>query len=98
MQKYAFFCKIRLYQPKMNKLIEEYNKVKEHNYELNFIYPTPDEMKKMNILNRDLDSQTKQNIQNINVGLESFLKSIDNGDVLIEDLNPEIRERLKSLL
>lgn len=83
---------------KMNKLIEEYNKVKEHNYELNFIYPTPDEMKKMNILNRDLDSQTKQNIQNINVGLESFLKSIDNGDVLIEDLNPEIRERLKSLL
>lgn len=83
---------------KMNKLIEEYEKVKKHDYELDFVYPTLDEMKKMNILNRDLDSRTRQNIQNINVGLESFLKSIDNGDILIEDLNPDIRERLKSLL
>lgn len=47
----------------MDALITEYGAIKNHDFQLHFTYPTQDEMKEMNLLNRELDKKTQQDIE-----------------------------------
>lgn len=71
----------------MDKLIEEYNRVKNHNFTLEFIYPTAEERRHMNIVNRDVSSTEKEEIAKSNKMLMSILEKLKNGEIYIQDLD-----------
>ena len=41
----------------MNKLIQEYEEVRKNGFKLRFIYPTPEEIKRLNIIHRDISEE-----------------------------------------
>ncbi|QLE01988.1 ATP-binding domain-containing protein [Galbibacter sp. BG1] len=86
---------------KMDKLIEEYNKVKAKNFELDFIYPTKEEIEKMNIIHRDITKTEEDEIKNeleSLFGIQEILKKIKRKEVYVEDYPDEVQELIKKLL
>ena len=82
----------------MQALQKEFEKVKQNNFELNFVYPTEEERKKLNIVNRDMSMQERKNLDKKSASLEDLLASLLNGDLHKEDLPEEVRQQLKQLL
>lgn len=82
----------------MEKLIEEYNQVKARNFQLSFQYPTEEQRKRLNIVNRDLTEEEKRSVQKGAMGLQSLLSDLEAGRVFIEDLGEDQVKRLKEFL
>ncbi len=85
----------------MRRLIEEYNEVKKRNFEMHFVYPTPEEIKEMNLIRRDVSNQEEQRLRkevDVLENLSSILAKIKNGESRIEDYPADKREILKKLL
>lgn len=82
----------------MDKLIEEYNQVKSHNFSLEFIYPTKAQRDKMNIVNRDMSEAEKHRVKQSKANISDLIASIENGQIFIEDLGEDNIARLKALL
>lgn len=87
--------------PYMDSLISEYNEVKNRNFELQFDYPTEEQIKLMNVIHRDLTesemstiSEDKDAINSINL----IIKRLKSGQSHIEDYPEEQRDLLKTLL
>ncbi len=86
---------------KMNHLIDEYKQVKAKNYELDFVYPTKEEIEKMNIIHRDITKTEEDAIRNeveSLFGTKEILKKIRRKEVYIEDYPDEVQELIKKLL
>ncbi len=86
------------YGDDMEKLSLEYQEVKNQNFTLNFKYPTEEERKKMNILNRDMTAEEKQKVQKSERSLKDILEDLKTGKVRKEDLPSDIIDELKQLL
>lgn len=82
----------------MDKLIEEYNQVKSHNFSLEFIYPTKAQRDKMNVVNRDMSEAEKHRVKQSKANISDLIASIENGQIFIEDLGEDNIARLKALL
>lgn len=82
--------------PGMESLIEEFEKLKQNNFELEFIYPTEDERKQLKILHRDMEPGVSFRITDYEKTIEDLIKDIESGDVLPEDL--ESLKRLQARL
>lgn len=82
----------------MDKLIEEYNQVKTHDFSLEFIYPTKAQRDKMNIVNRDMSEAEKHRVKQSKANISDLISSIENGQIFIEDLGEDNIARLKALL
>ena len=82
------------YGQNMQALQQEFEHVKNNNFELKFTYPTAAEREKLSIVNRDMTAQkrkkTASEIQSANVLLQSLI----NGEIHKEDLPDDIREKL----
>lgn len=86
------------YGKDMDGLIEEYQKVKEKGFALDFIYPTAEQRKQLNIVNRDMSSAEKENIARTIKSVDGLLQDIESGRLYVEDLGSDMIERLKKLL
>ena len=86
------------YGKQMELLEREFNKVKENNFTLSFIYPTEAERKHMNIVNRDMSSEEKKSVSTTRKNLSSFVEDVEKGVILKEDLSPELIEKLKQFI
>jgi superfamily I DNA and RNA helicase len=86
------------YGDNMQGLVKEFEKVKSHNFELNFEYPTAEERKKLNIVNRDMTEQERKKLEKKTASLAEIVQSLMNGEMHKEDLSEEVREQLKALL
>lgn len=82
----------------MDKLIEEYQKLKNNNYALEFTYPSIEDMAKMKLINRDVDKNTEKRIKNMNENLIDLIDALNSGEIYKEDLSPETLNKLKSLI
>ena len=82
----------------MDKLIDEYKKVKAHNYTLDFIYPDKSQREKMNIVNRDMSAAEKNKVQKNKTNIENLIMELENGEIFLEDLGEEQIARLEKLL
>ncbi|MBS6728824.1 MAG: DEAD/DEAH box helicase [Lachnospiraceae bacterium oral taxon 082] len=82
----------------MDKLIDEYKKVKAHNYTLDFIYPDKSQREKMNIVNRDMSAAEKNKVQKSKTNIENLIMELENGEIFPEDLGEEQIARLEKLL
>ncbi|MBF0609300.1 MAG: ATP-binding domain-containing protein [Candidatus Magnetobacterium sp. LHC-1] len=86
---------------RMNMLIDEYNEVKNNDFELKFRYPTAKEIEKMNLIHRDLSETEKQKInQDINSfnDMLKIIRKINSGENYVEDYPKEMQVVLLELL
>ena len=84
--------------PDMDNLIQEYNKVKSHNFRLDFIYPDEKQREKMNIINRDMSTVEKNKLRKVKSDLMNLIEQLEKGDIYREDFGTEELDRLRNLL
>lgn len=82
----------------MKLLMDEIEKVRKHNYQLEFIYPTAEQRKRMNILNRDMSLEEKNKVLINRKNFKSILSDLDSGNLFLEDLGEADVEKLRRLL
>ncbi len=82
----------------MDSLIEEYKQVKEHDFTLDFMYPTKAERDHMNIVNRDMSDAEKNKVQKSKINLASLISELENGQIYLDDLGEEQISKLRALL
>lgn len=82
----------------MTKLINEYKQTKEHDFKLDFIYPTKEQRKKMNIVNRDMSKSDKEYLKKINSTLSSIVDGMEKGNLYLEDFDKEKLQKLISFI
>jgi superfamily I DNA and RNA helicase len=83
---------------KMELLQKEFDEVQNQNYCLRFLYPTSDQRKHLNIVNRDMTEDERQRIYKNKSGLTQLLEDLETGRVYPEDLGVDQIKRLKNLL
>lgn len=82
----------------MDRLIEEFNHLKNANFELRFRYPTKEERKKLEIIHRDMTKQDRKRLDERKKGLAQILHDLETGAMNPEDLDEGMLEKLKKLL
>lgn len=82
----------------MESLIHEYQEVKNHQFTLDFIYPTKAQRDHMNIVNRDMTEAEKNKVTKSKVNLADLISELESGQVYLEDLGEDQVNRLRSLL
>ena len=86
---------------KMNYLMEEYQKVKKNNFEMNFIYPTAEEIEMMNIIHRDItrdeERKIKKDVESIK-NIMNIVNQIKRKETYLEDYPIDIQEFIKTFL
>lgn len=82
----------------MQILIDEFEKAKAEDFALDFVYPSEEVRKNMNIINRDMTEGEKRATQNSTKQLELLLDEVDAGRVLIDDLPIDVLSRMRKLL
>lgn len=85
----------------MDSLVEEYQTVKNKNFEMHFRYPTDDEIKNINAIHRDVSETEKKKITEETDSLDivdKMLNLIRNGERKIEDYPKKYHKLLNSFL
>ena len=82
--------------PKMKALFEEYESVKENNFDLNFYYPTKEQLDLIQTINRDKTAYEKRTITNANKNLEKIIEELKEGTLSSYDL--EITDEDRKLI
>ncbi|MEU8319750.1 ATP-binding domain-containing protein [Nonomuraea sp. NPDC048881] len=78
----------------MNVIAREVRAVIDADFTLRFRIPTQDELRTLRHLHRERSPQGEASVRKATAGLAEFLKSIENGEVDLRDLPPELRTRL----
>ena len=86
------------YGKNMQALKQEFEEVKNNNFELKFTYPTEAERKKLNIVNRDMTEQERKKLQKKSASVDDLIHSLLSGEIHKEDLPEDARAKLKELL
>tara|TARA_R110000765_G_C18953222_1_gene608741 strand:+ start:452 stop:2572 length:2121 start_codon:yes stop_codon:yes gene_type:complete len=86
------------YGEDMEGLKKEFELVKNNDFSLKFKYPTKDERRHMNIVNRDMSIQEKDNINKHKINAVSLLEDLKTGKIQKEDLSNELLLELKALI
>jgi len=79
-------------------LSQEFDKIKQEQFQLNFQYPTEDEMNRLNIIHRELSGIEKKKISEGQDELKSLLGKLESREIRIEDLTEEDLNKLKALI
>lgn len=82
----------------MNKLIQEFEKVKAHDFTLDFKYPTKKQRENMNIINRDMNRPELERVEKSKSELKQLVKSLELGEVYLADFDKDTIDRLRNLI
>ncbi len=82
----------------MKLLQQEFESVKNNNFQLKFEYPTEKLRKKLNIVNRDMTDAEKKKVRKVDNSLAELVNDLQTGSVQLDDLNPEQLKVLKQIL
>lgn len=85
------------YGQKMQKLEEEFEKVKAKNFALEFTYPTQEERKQIKLVNRDMSQAEKRKQDKQKQDVIKAIKAIAEGKISVDELPSETQEILKDL-
>lgn len=83
--------------PQMEALRDEFNRVKQRQFRLDFNYPDEETKKALRIVNRDLTRTERKRLDAKVSDLTSAIEALENGDVRVEDLPEALRRRLKDI-
>ena len=81
----------------MEELKQEYEKLKERNFELKFTYPTQDQREQLRVIHRDITQAERERLKSGQRSLDDLLGDIESGALHIEDLDEELISRLKKV-
>ena len=73
----------------MDLLIQEFNSVKERNFQLEFTYPDKSQRKNMRIIHRDMTQNELRDIRKSNSNLADITSKLANGEIRKEDLDED---------
>ena len=82
----------------MESLMQEFEQVKANNFSLHFQYPTADQRKHLNIVNRDMTEDERRRVRKKKDDLAQLLDDLEAGRVYPEDLGADQLKRLRTLL
>ena len=83
--------------PSMTNLIGEINSVKDHEYKLDFKYPTRTEIQAMARIHRDLEPAERARVNKEIAAARNLFEQIDAGDLPVEALPEDLRILLERL-
>ena len=78
----------------MAGLAAESEAARQHNYELDFDYPTQEQIEKLARVHRDMPVHEKRQWQGKFTAIEEVLRAIEQGEVPIDALPKNIRDKL----
>lgn len=82
----------------MDRLVEEFERLKSNDFELRFRYPTQEEREKLRIVHRDMTAQEKKKRASTKKGLAELLEGLESGVISPEDLDEAMLQKLEKLL
>ncbi|PLX46779.1 MAG: helicase [Desulfobulbaceae bacterium] len=82
----------------MEELMREFEQVKANNFNLHFQYPTEEQRKHLNIVNRDMTEDERRRVRKKKDDLAQLLDDLEAGRVYPEDLGADQLKRLRALL
>ena len=82
----------------MEGLIKEYEKLKEQNFELQFIYPTRDQREQLRIVHRDMTTRERKRLESREKSVFDLVEDLKAGRVRREDLDESMLTELRQLL
>ncbi len=82
----------------MAKLMEEYRRLKNNSFRLNFKYPTADEREHMQILHRDMTASEKKKTESSQRNISNLISRLQNEEIHLEDLDQDSINKLIYLL
>lgn len=82
----------------MQSLEDEFKKVKTQDFTLEFVYPTEEERRQMNLINRDMSRKERAKIDQRKNSLQEVIEAFKKGEINKEDLDPNMIESLKFFL
>jgi len=71
---------------------------RENDFQLKFTYPTTEQLKNMNIINRDMTDEEKRRIKRGKHELIGLIEDLESGKIFIEDLGRDQVKRLREYL
>jgi superfamily I DNA and RNA helicase len=83
--------------PVMDLLVEEVDKVRDHQFKLEFNIPTESELQKLRTIHRELTSAERVKVEKAERGLNEFLEAVQRGDLPLESLPLELRTKLATI-
>jgi superfamily I DNA and RNA helicase len=84
--------------PAMDLLVEEVDKVRNHQFRLEFNIPTEPELQKLRTIHRELTAAERAKVEKAERGLNEFLEAVRRGDLALESLPLELRTKLATLM
>lgn len=84
--------------PAMAGLKEEFNRVKAEHFSLHFRYPTEEERKTMEMVNRDMSAAEQERSNRRRINFAEIVASLESGESAIEDYPEEVIQKFESYL
>lgn len=82
----------------MQSLTQEFEEIKRNDFSLRFRYPTSDQRKHLNIVNRDMTQDERRRVHTKKNNLAQILDDLEAGRMYAEDLGAEQLKRLKEIV
>jgi len=82
----------------MQALMNEFEQVKKNAFSLRFRYPTEDQRRHLNIVNRDMTEDERRRVRKKKDDIAQLLDDLEAGRVYPEDLGADQLKRLRTLL
>lgn len=82
----------------MQRIKEEFQRLKNKDFELHFTYPTEEVRKQLNIVNRDMTEEEKTRVRRKQTEVETLIADLESGRLYVEDLGDEQISRLEAIL
>ena len=86
------------YGEQMQRLQQEYLKVKQNDFCLEFTYPNELKRREMNRVNRDMSRQERRRLTTQQKNAQELAEGLAKGEIKRDDLSPEISEKLREQL
>ncbi|KKD39980.1 DEAD/DEAH box helicase [Limnoraphis robusta] len=86
------------YGESMQNLEKEFNQVKNRKFVLEFKYPTEEERRQMNLINRDMSRKERAKLDQRKNSLQEVIEAFKKGEINKEDLPQDMIESLKNLV
>ena len=82
----------------MKELTKEFNMLKEKEFELRFVYPTKTQREHLSMVHRDMTMEESRRIRSRQKSVDDLVKDFEASNVLIEDLDEESIDKLRTFL
>ncbi len=86
------------YGDQMKKLQEEFECLRSQRFELEFEYPSPEEIKQLRVVHRDVQDDEIQMIRDSDDDLSKIVRYIESGKIHVSDLDETVVDRMKEIL